>query len=212
MVLLLGSRGQYRGRRSSGLVGTLRRVGHSALELVGFRRPNNNRRGETRASRGSTVSGWLALGAALAFFGVGYLIGRSTAGPAATGNGVPGAVLNANGGQPVAPALIDDTTPLGSQAFIVSAYPDLDPTAARGQAKALSEWLRGQQPLLKARPYEYTTKDGPLWVVAVYYDGENEQAETRKRLRGLPEDVPDWMFVAQRKKDSEDWPLSKAIR
>jgi hypothetical protein len=208
MVLLLGSRGQYRGRRSTGFVGTLRRVGHTALELVGFRRPGNNRRGETRASRGSMMSGWLALGASLAVFGAGYLIGRSTAGPT-TGTGAPAAGLNANGG-PVAPAIMElDTKPLGSQAFIVSAYPDLDAAAAKGQAKVLSDWLRSQG-LPKVRPYEFPATSGRLWVVAVYFDGATEEAATRKLLRQLPEDVPDGLFVAERKK--ADWPRSYSIQ
>lgn len=206
MVLLLGSRGQYRGRNSSGFLPTVRRIAGSALELVGFVR-KNGRRGETRASRASSVSGWLALGAALACFGTGYLVGNATAGPKAPAE----AGLNAKGG-PQQPAIIGefDAQVLANQAFIVSVYPNLDATEAKARAKALSDWLRSKQ-LEKARPHEYQTDKGPLWVVAVYFDGTDQEGKTRSLLQGLPEDVPDPMFVRLRKTE-EGWPTTYPIR
>lgn len=212
MVLLLGSRGQYKGR-NPGFVGNLRRIGGALLQMTGLTRGGNARRGETRASRGSLLSGWVALGGALACFGVGYLVGHSTA-PSSPGSGASG--LQANGPQtpsgPQTPTMIGeaDTRPLTSQAFIVSAYPSLDATEAKQRAKALSDWLHGQQ-LQKARPYEFATKSGPVWVVAVYYDGEKELGETRDRLRQLPEDAPDATFVQLRKTDG-NWPKTWAIQ
>lgn len=204
MVLLLGSRGQYRGRNASGFVGVLRRIVGSVTQLVGFSR--SGRRSEMRA-RSTSVSGWLALGAAIACFGVGYLVGNSTAKPA-----VPGAGLNAGGGVPQTPAVIGEieTRPLASQAFIVSAYPGLAADDAKVRAKALADYLRSRQ-ILRARPYEYPAKEGPLWVVAVYHDGEAEEAATRERLRQLPEDVPDATFVHLRKSEA-GWPTTWPIR
>ena len=209
MVLLLGSRGQYRGRSSSGFVGTLRRFSATALQFLGIGRPANLRRGETRASRGSTVSGWLALGGALLFFAVGYLVGHSTSN-AAPGNGSAGLKADGNGAAgPTAPAIIGefDARPLGSEAFAVVAY-QLDAAAGKARAKALSDWLRARD-LQKARPFEYPGKDGPLWIVAVYFDGAAEEAATRERLKQLPADVPDDVFASQRA--NPKWPVAVKV-
>ncbi len=208
MALLLGSRGQYRGR-SSGFLPTLRHLGGAVLQFVGVGRSSHTRRGETRASRGSMVSGWIALGAAVACFGAGYLVGNATSGPS-----TKGAELNANGGNgPVAPAVLSDfdARPLTNAAFIVAAYPGLVPDEAKLRAKTLSDWLKARQ-LPNARPYEYPSSGGPLWVVAVYHDGGASESMTRERLRGLPEDAPDEMFVHYRKDGAEDWPKSMPIR
>lgn len=203
MVLLLGSRGQYRGRSASGFLGGVRRFANAVGEMVGFGRGGGRRAGmRPRAS----VSGWLALGGAIACFGVGYLVGTSTKSAA------PGAGLQASGNGPQPPAVIGEveTRPLASQAFIVSAYPRLPADDAKARAKALADYLRGKQ-LAKARPYEYPAKDGPLWVVAVYHDGEAEESATRERLRLLPDDVPDATFVQLRKSEA-GWPTTWPIR
>ncbi len=207
MALLLGSRGQYRGR-SSGFVPTLRRLGGAVLQFAGVGRSSNARRGETRASRGSMVSGWIALGAAVACFGAGYLVGNATGGQA-----TKIAELNANGGGgPVAPEVLADfdARPLTNNAFIVAGYLGFDATEAKVRAKALSDWLRAGQSL-NARPYEYPSSQGSFWAVAVYHDGGASETTTRERLLALPEDVPDQIFVEQRKKTA-GWPISVPIR
>lgn len=212
MVLLLGSRGQYRGRSSSGFGGALRRAGEFLLNLTGFGGPGNQRRSASRSSRGSTAN-WIALGGALACFGVGYVVGHSTAGTIAPGGGNANASLKADGQGagpgPVQPAMMgeSDTRPLASQAFVVAAY-EMEASEAKSRAKTLAGWLRGQN-LLKARPFEFPGKNGPVWIVAVYYDGEAEQTATRERLKLLPEEVPDDVFVSLRK--DTKWPVAIAI-
>lgn len=220
MVLLLGSRGQYRGRSGSGFGGALRRVGEMALQLTGFGGRGNQRRSGTRASRGSSTASWIALAGALACFGVGYLVGHSTAGTVAPGGGTGAAGLKADGSNgaaapqqtasPQQPTMMGDTDvrPLASQAFVVAAY-ELEAAEAKVRAKALATWLRAQNPALKARPFEFPGQKGPVWIVAVYYDGDVEQAKTRDQLKLLPEDVPDDVFVGLRKRT--DWPVAVAI-
>lgn len=113
---------------------------------------------------------------------------------------------------PQAPDIVGevDAVPLTSQAFIVSVYPGLEPAVARQRARHLSDYLRGQQ-LPKARPYEYPSQNGPLWVVAVYFDGDADQAATRDKLRLLPGDVPDATF-AELRKTEPDWPTAWPIQ
>ena len=110
-----------------------------------------------------------------------------------------------------APELLpeSDTAPLSQQAFIVSAYPNLEPGVAKGKARALSDYLVGKK-LDKARPLEWKGDASPFWVVAVYYDRDAEAA-TRKLLLGLPPDVPDEAFVHWRNTEAE-WPKAVPIR
>lgn len=206
MVLLLGSRGQYRGRNTQGFLPRLRRFASTAFEVMGLARKGSGRRGETRASRGVSASGLVLLAGALLCFGGGYFVG-SASGKGAT----PGTDLNAKGG-PQQPAVIGefDAKALSNDAFIVSVYPGVEAGEAKLRAKALSDYLRDQN-LLKARPFEYPTANGPLWVVAVYHDGDAEREATRARLKLLPQDVPDETFTKLRKTEA-DWPTTWPIR
>jgi len=212
MVLLLGSRGQYRGRNNSGFTGALRRVVDAVSQITGFGGGRSGRRSESRSSRGTSAGSWIALGGALACFGIGYLVGHSTAGvvPPGPGNGASSLKADGNSGAaPVQPAMMaeSDVRPLANQAFVVAAY-EMDAAEAKARAKSLGAWLRGQN-LAKARPFEFPSERGPVWVVAVYYDGEAEQAETKDRLAALPADVPDEVFVRLRK--DPKWPVAVTI-
>ncbi len=205
MVLLLGSRGRVRGRSGSKFVDTVR-----GIVAAVFGRTSSRRRDDMRP-RARMVPGWWALAAALTCLVGGFFAGDHFArGKAATGAGESG--LQAKGTDPRAPGFVDevDARKLSRAAFIVSAYPTLPPAEAKAKAKALSDHLRGMQ-LDKARPCEYAAKDGPLWVVAVYYDGDSEFAATRDKLRLLPADVPDATFVQLRNTEAE-WPKAWPIR
>ena len=200
MVMLLGSRGRGRIRSASGFSKFVRGIvdvvtGHSS-----------SRRRET--SRAGVGSRWFALWAAMLCFVSGFFVGGFWAEKKALER-QPGAGLKAGG---TTAGFIGefDASPLSSEAFIVSVYPNIEPEAAKAKAKALSDYLRGKQ-LAKARPYEYAGKDGPLWVVAVYYDGEPERLATRDRLNTLPDDVPDATFVHLRKTEAE-WPKPWVVR
>ncbi len=108
--------------------------------------------------------------------------------------------------------LVDiDTRAIHNDAFVVSFYPNLPAADAKSKAKDLTDYLRGQG-LKKANPYEWPTKDGPVWVAAVYFDGAAEKEATRNRLRALPADVPDAVFASLRKDGGQDWPKWWAIR
>lgn len=151
------------------------------------------------------VPGWLALAVALACFGGGYVV-RGYVAPVEDGGGAAG--LRAG---PRAPGVIAaDTEPLASHAFFVAAYQDVPADEAKTRAVELSRWLRDAG-LAKARPYEYPTAAGRLWVVVVYYDGDTEYAETEARLRALPQEVPDPIFVGLRNHES-GWPNAFPIR
>lgn len=208
MVMLLGSRGRARVRSSSGFGAFWRGV----VELVAGKasgHPSLRRRDPSRSLRSATVSRWLAIAAALLCFVGGFFAGGTWADARAAAR-QPGAGLKAEG---TAPGFIGefDATPLSSDAFIVSVYPNLAPEVAKARAKALADHLRGRE-LAKARPYLYPNgKDGPLWVVAVYYDGEAELAATQALLTNLPDDVPDETFVHLRKSEA-GWPRHWPIR
>lgn len=204
MVLLLGSRGQYRGR-NSGFLKSLRSAFGSFFGRVGSRQRGAGRGGSGR-SGGSLGSG-LAVVALLLIGFVGGFFVRGQFASAAPKEGVAG--LKAG---PQAPEIVGemDTAPLSSQAFIVSVYPGVEAAAARQRARHLSEYLRSQQ-LPKARPYEYPSQNGPLWVVAVYFDGDAEQAATRQKLTLLPAEVPDATFVELRKTEA-GWPTAWPIQ
>lgn len=194
IALLLGSRGRV--RKPSGFAKVMRGLFDGWSGRSAWR--------EERPARGRSVPAWIAVAGLVAAFGGGYLVGGSFAAPA------PGdAALHAPRGR--SPAMIEfDSRPLASNAFVVAAYPDVPVADARDRAAALSGFLRSRG-LEKARPYEYPTDSGGLWVVAVYFDGDRERAETRDRLTGLPEAVPDESFVQLRKTEA-GWPKSFPIR
>lgn len=190
MALLLGSRG--RGRSRSGLAKFVRGVWESWFGRSQWR--------SERPARSLQVPGWLAAIALLAAFAGGFLIG----GKVGTRPGEDAAGLQAN--KPATPGFVGefDAQPLSRTAFLVAIYPDFAEAEAKARAKALSEWLAGQG-LAKARPYRAKGKAGPVWSVAVYYDGETEQKKTRELLIQVPEAVPDTSFDFLRKTEAQ-WP------
>jgi hypothetical protein len=201
MVLLLGSRGRSRGRGKSGLFSSLGRVVKSLIGGSGSDSGDLLRRSGRRVAS----SGWIALVAALACFAGGYLAGSHFGAKPKEGD-----ALKADGG-PRAPGVIEfDASPINNEAFIVSYYRGLPAAEAKTKAKELCDYLRTQD-LKKARPYEWQTKDGPLWVAAVYFDGPDQEKMTSTLLRGLPADVPDATFVSLRN-SSEGWPRAWKIR
>jgi hypothetical protein len=203
MVLLLGSRGQYRGRSRGFLKSLSSKLGSF------FGRASSQRRSSVRSGRsggGSALPGLLVLGVLLLGFVGGFFV-RGQFATAATTEGSAG--LKAG---PQAPDIVGeiDASPMASQAFIVSVYPGLEPAVARQRARHLSDYLRGQG-LQRARPYEYPSQNGPLWVVAVYFDGDADQAATRDKLVLLPPDVPDATFAELRKTEA-GWPTAWPIQ
>jgi hypothetical protein len=200
MALLLGSRGRSRSSGSKfgdalrGIVGTV--FGGSAL-----------RRREDGRRRSAAVPAWVASVLALGCFAGGFLMGDHFG--QVKGAKASGDALRVSGRTPeLLPE--SDTARLSAEAFIVSAYPNLDATAAKAKAKALSDYLVGKT-LKKARPLEWSAGPSPLWVVAVYFDGPTEQAATKNLLTGLPVDVPDEAFVHLRNTEVE-WPKAWPIR
>lgn len=197
MVLLLGSRGRSRSSGSKfgdalrGIVGTV--FGSSSL-----------RRREDGRRRGAAVPAWVASALALGCFAGGFLMGDHFG--QAKGAKASSEALRVSGRTP---GLLSEER-LSGEAFIVSAYPNLDAGAAKARARALSDYLVGKK-LQKARPLEWSAGPSPLWVVAVYFDGPAEQAATRNLLTGLPVDVPDEAFVHLRNTEVE-WPKAWPIR
>ena len=206
MVLLLGSRGQH--RRNNGFGASLFRTVGSLFGTfgLGFGRRTGSRRMELgRSSR--TVSAWVAFGGALVCFAGGFLVGDHFAAAKVD----PGAAgLNASA---KAPGFIGetDTRRLTGRAFVVAAYANMPAADAKGKAKALSDWLRAEGGLPTARPYEFPAEAGPLWVVAVYFDGDTDKAAKRADLHKLPENVPDPVFC-QLRKGTPGWPEDYSIR
>jgi hypothetical protein len=200
IALLLGSRGKVRSRGGFGGFG---RWFDGVLGRFG-----GGRRRRSERDRPSTVSSFVFLIGVLMAFAGGFFVGGRLQQVAPDDNG--GAQLRA---QPRKPDFIHevDVQPLAANAFIVSAYAGLEPADARARATKLANYLRGQE-LVKARPYEFPSQVGPLWVVAVYYDGRPEQDETARRLKALPEAVPDDIFRQLRKTEGEQWPKSFPIR
>jgi len=206
LVMLLRSRGSGRGRSKSGFLSrTLSGLGLSGLgsglvRLLGGS-PRKSRR-EAR-SAGSLVPGWIALAVALICFGGGYVV-RGYLDPATKDAG--GAGLKSG---PRAPGLIEaDTEPLASQGFFVAAYVEMPVVEAKRRAIELSRYLQ-KQGLEKARPYEYPGPKGRFWVVIVYCDGRADREDTAAKLRALPEDVPDPVFVGVRNRERNletGWP------
>jgi hypothetical protein len=157
---------------------------------------------DERPSRRLQVPGWLAATALLGAFAGGYLIGGRVGGKA-------GETEALQVSRPQKAGFIDvDGQPMTRNAFIVSAYPETPEATAKAAAGALSEWLRGRR-LQKAKPWLTTDRAGnPLWTVAVFFEGEAEEKATRDLLLGVPEDVPDEIFVHWRKM-TQGWPIAR---
>jgi hypothetical protein len=212
IALLLGSRGRSRGRSPLGKF--VRGIYEAWFGRSQWR--------ETRSSRALQVPGWFAVVLVLAAFGGGWVLGGKAGSTAdlraKTGSG---------GNAPAAPGPITagfvgefDARPLPGHkhCFIVSAYPKMPADEAKAKAKACADYLVGQG-LAKARPYEVAAEAGALWVVAVYYDGDQELIATRNHLQSLPQDVPDaWLaqFRATAQQNPDDpkleWPRAWVIQ
>lgn len=199
MVLLLGSRGRSRSSSS--------KFGDALRGIVGMVfGSSSSRRREDGRRRGAAVPAWVASALALGCFAGGFLMGDHFGQARVPKDGSE--ALRASGRTPeLLPET--DTAKLSAEAFIVSAYPNLDAGVAKARAKALSEYLVGKK-LQKARPLEWS-RDPLLWMVAVYFDGPAEREGTRKLLLDLPADVPDELFVHWRKTEAE-WPKAVPIR
>ena len=200
MVLLLGSRGRS---RSSGS-----KFGDTLRGIVGaVFGGSSSRRREDMRRRNSAVPAWVASALALGCFAGGFLMGDHFG--QAKGAKMGADSLRASGRK--AELLSEaDTARLSAEAFIVSAYPNHDATAAKESAKTLSDYLR-ERKIGKARPLEWSAGPKPLWVVAVYFDGPAEREATKNLLMGLPQDVPDEYFVHLRNTEVE-WPKAWPIR
>ncbi len=199
MASLLGSRGRSRPR--GGFVQGLRSVVNSWL----------GRSRSRERSRGFELSGWLVAGSLLAAFAGGFLV-RDRVGDFKNPAGLDAKPSNGAVGSTPAFQLELETRPIHNQCFVVAAYDGLAEADGKAQAKALAEYLRGKK-LLKARPFPLKTAKGTVWLVCVYYDGDTELLDTRNQLRGLPEDVPDGVFVALRASSEKDlWPRTWVVR
>lgn len=208
MVMLLSSRGRPRRSRSgSSILGTLRRAAYNLFGTT----PKSRDPGPSRAANGT----WLALGLGLLCFGAGFLVGGRF------GGGVDDADLRARTDPrragPRTPEVLDKPEPqkLTNSAFLVAVYDDADQSAALVKAENLSQFLIGKG-FARARPYQWSTAQGPLWAVAVYYDGLAEQSLLRSKLLALT-DVPDVAFTELRAARSgegtkNDWPVSRVIQ
>lgn len=200
IALLLSSRGRSRSKSGFGYV-----VRNLVDTLLGRSQSGRGLRRDDRRARG--VSVWVFAGGVLLAFAGGFLLGGRLGGPAD-----PGAAGLRAGVTGRTPSFVGevDAAPMAPQAFVVSAYPGQVDDEARARAVALARYLQGHG-LPKARPYRYPSRDGAVWVVAVYFDGEVEQQATRDRLRALPSDVPDETFGMLRNSD-EHWPQWRDIR
>lgn len=162
---------------------------------------------EQRSSK-RLVPGWLALIGVLAAFGGGFWCGGKVA---PNPGGTTG--LDAKPGK-TAGFLDENPVRLASQFLMAAAYLNVPAAEGSAKARALAEFLQTQR-LEKARPYLYATPKGPVWVVAVYYDGDAELRATCDRLRALPADVPDAQFVALRQAQESSaggWPKSYDVQ
>ena len=200
MVLLLGSRGRS---RSSGS-----KFGDTLRGIVGtVFGGNSSRRRDDLRRRNSAVPAWVASALALGCFAGGFLMGDHFGQQKGAKAGVDSLRTSGRKAELLTEA---DTPRLSAEAFIVSAYPNLDVSAAKEGAKALSDYLR-ERKIGKARPYWWVDGPKPLWVVAVYFDGPTEREATRNLLQALPADVPDEAFVHLRNTEVE-WPKAWPIR
>lgn len=163
---------------------------------------------DERAAKNLQVPGWLAAAALLLAFGGGYLVG----GKVKAGAGDGGASLQAKKG--TSPEFLDtcDGQPLTRTGFLVAHYLGAEETDAKARAMALTRYLKDKG-LKSTKPYLASGANGPLWTVAVWFDGETEQRALRDRLLALvPEDVPDASFQFLRKDGKEEWPKARTFR
>lgn len=199
IALLLGSRGRSRSRKG-GLVPKL-------VSFVEGLFGGASKKRSLREVRTQKVSVWaFVAGLLLAFVG-GFLIGGGV--NASTQGEDP---LNANGGRK--PGFVGEvsTTPLSSQAYVVATYPGVDATVGRQRAVQLSRELAAAG-LESARPYEFIQESGVgVWVVAVYYDGEDDAKAVSARLQAVAPDVQEARFVDNRNLLRNSWPQACRIR
>lgn len=193
IAMLLSSRSKSRSRRSGGITGSL-------VGLIDKLLGRASKRGRRQEKRAQTVSMWAFGISVLVAFGGGFLMGGAVgdAGDGADPLRAPGRTASFVGEL--------DTEPLSREAFIVAAYPDLAASAAKQQAISLTKYLQARG-FDKARPYMWLEgNSGPVWVVAVYFDGESKMRATRSKLRALPADVPDQVFSHLRNSSKTEWP------
>lgn len=201
IAMLLSSRSKSRSRKGGGLTKSL--VG-LIDNLLG--RSTNRRRQEKSTQK---VSAWVCGILVLVAFGGGFMMGGAF-GKTGDGNDP----LRANGRTASFVGEVD-MTPLSREAFIVSGYPDDTLAAGKERAVALTKYLRAKG-IEKARPYLWPQgQKGPLYVVAVYFDGDAQASETMALLNGLPADVPDQVFTYQRNAAANQnlqWPSRHQIQ
>lgn len=197
--MLLSSRSKSRSRKAGGITGSL--VG-MIDNLLG----RSSKRGRRQEKIVLNVSMWVFVICVLVAFGGGFLMGGAFG---KTGVGID--PLRAPGRSASFVGEFE-TEPLSREAFIVAAYPDDSAQAAKQHAINLTKYLQTNG-LEKARPYLWPQgKQGPVWVVAVYYDGQAKADEARGLLMKLPADVPDQVFVHLRNVSKSDWPSSYVIQ
>jgi len=197
--MLLSSRSKSRSRRGGGFT-------RSLLGLIDNLLGRPSKRSRRQDKRKQAVSMWVLVISVLVAFGGGFLMGGAfgEAGDATDPLRAPGRSASFVGEL--------DPEPLSREAFIVAAYPDLAASAARQQAIDLTRYLQARG-LDKARPYLWLEgSKGPVWVVAVYFDGETRMLATRGKLRGLPADVPDQVFQHLRNLSKTEWPRRYVIQ
>lgn len=200
IAMLLSSRSKSRSRKGGGLT----------KSLVGFIDSLLGRSSSRRRQEKSTqkVSSWICAVLVLVAFGGGFMMGGAF-GKTGDGNDP----LRANG-RTATFVGEDDMTPLSSEGFVVSGYPDATLAAGKEQAVALAKYLQAKG-IEKARPYLWPQgAKGPLYVVVVYFDGDAEAAATQRLLEALPADVPDQVFTYQRNvaaKQNLQWPSRHRI-
>ncbi|MFT4515424.1 MAG: hypothetical protein ACI89X_003423 [Planctomycetota bacterium] len=200
IAMLLGSSSKSRSSRGRGLTG----------KLVGFidsMLGRKSMRGRRQERREQTVPLLVFGVAVLLAFGGGYAFGG--------GFGNKGDGSNPLRAPGRSASFVDEieTGPMAAQAFIVSAYPGRPAADAKILAHDLSKYLIDKG-LAKVRPYPWPTPEGTLWVVAVYFDGEAEAAQTKQLLAELPDNVPDKMFCSLREADAKSdtgWPGRRDI-
>jgi hypothetical protein len=198
IAMLLSSRSKSRSRNGGGLTATF-------IGLVDKVLGRSSKRGRRKERRPQSVSMWMFVGGVLVAFGGGFMIGDRVS---AAGPGVDS--LRAAGRAPTFVNTVE-TKPLSPEAFVVAAYQKLPPQEAKQKAVDLTKYLQDQG-FAKARPYPWPNSNGSIWVVAVYFDGDQEAQRTSSMLRDLPEDVPDTDFCELRKSDKQEWPSRYSIK
>lgn len=197
--MLLSSRSKSRSRKSGGITGAL-------VGIIDNLLGRSSKRTHRRERSVQSVSMWVLVIGVLVAFGGGFLMGGAF-GKAGDG----GDPLRAPGRSASFVGEFE-TEALANEAFIVAAYPDDPAPAAKQHAVNLTKYLRGKG-LEKTLPYLWPQgNNGPVWVVAVYFDGEAEATATRAKLEALPAEVPDQVFVHVRNVSKTEWPSRYVIR